>query len=522
MTEIPDAAANVSDSGRDSVSTLQTWRGHLSSRWPESIALAIFTAILSSAILHHEPWADEAHAWQLSRSLSLSSLFRTYIRYESTPGLWHFLLWLLIRAHVSFSGLHWICGAVAAAAASLLLFRSPFPLYLRLILPFGYFLLFQYGVVARSYVLVPPLLFLIALVWKRNSTWVAICLGLLANVSLHAAVISGGLAIVYLIRRPGGTANANSSTRRMGTWALIVFAFYAFAIWTAWPPADLPLGHFRGDSRPFLLFAVVSLTWAVCEPWIASTLIWIGIASCLRARRSLLYLLPVLFFAVFSGAVYAQFWHMGLLVPLIIAIFWITWPEQGAERGSYEMVGQISLFCMTAVQLLWSGYALHYDHYHDYSGNPAAAEFLKPFVRENATIAVTFVGQDADQTFNAVGILPYFDSNIFANWPDSFWWWSNRNSTEQRFNALLPSHPRIVLVETHPLHPLDPVDFDQPKIQRILLAGYKLTNSFCGSVPERLELVITSCHLVFQPEQDAHSARSNSTGNEDRQPPPGK
>ena len=133
------------------------------SRWPEWFALSAYSALVAFAIPFHEPFADEAQGWQLARSLSLASLFKTYIRYEGAPGLWHFLLWILVRAHVSYTGLHWISGAIAVAATALLLFKSPFPLYLKLAFPFTVFLVYQYAVVARNYVLVPPLLFMVAI-----------------------------------------------------------------------------------------------------------------------------------------------------------------------------------------------------------------------------------------------------------------------------------------------------------------------------------------------------------------------
>jgi hypothetical protein len=172
-------------------SALECLANEVRSRWPEWTTLCLYAAVVAFAIPYHEPWADEAQAWQLARSLSLPALFKTYIRYEASPGLWHFLLWVLIHAHVNYTGLHWICGRIAVGATALLVFKSPFPRYLKLILPFTYFLIFQYVVVARSYVLVPIFLYLIAIWWKKNLLVLALLLGLLGNVALHAAVISG-------------------------------------------------------------------------------------------------------------------------------------------------------------------------------------------------------------------------------------------------------------------------------------------------------------------------------------------
>ena len=112
-------------------------------RWPEWTILSLYAVLVAFAIPYHEPWADEAQAWQLARSLSLPALFQTYIRYEGSPGLWYFLLWPLIRLHVSYTALHWICGTIAVGATALLVFKSPFPRYLKLVLPFTYFLLFR-------------------------------------------------------------------------------------------------------------------------------------------------------------------------------------------------------------------------------------------------------------------------------------------------------------------------------------------------------------------------------------------
>ena len=212
---------------------------HGSSRslWPEWSALVVYAALVALAIPYHEPWVDEAQSWQLARSLSLASLFKTYIRYEGTPGLWHFLLWIMIRLHVSYTGLHWICGLIATTGVSLLIFRAPFPRYLRLMFPFTFFLLFQYAVVARNYVLAPMLLFLIAIAWKKSTPGVATGLGLLANLSLHTAVLSGGLAVVYAIEQTRNRENKpDNNWRKLLLCALVLLGLYAFAIWTAWPP----------------------------------------------------------------------------------------------------------------------------------------------------------------------------------------------------------------------------------------------------------------------------------------------
>jgi hypothetical protein len=471
-------------------------------RWPEWATIAFFAALVAFAIPYHEPWSDEAQAWQLARSLSLHDLFQTYIRYEGSPGLWHFFLWVLIRAHVSYSGLHWICGAIAVAATSLLVLKSPFPRYLKLTLPFTFFLLFQYAVVARSYVLVPALLYLIALEWKKRPLVLALLLGLLSNVALHASVISVGLAVVYFAEKIRNGALKDPRRRsQLLLFSFILLCFFAFALWTAWPPQDISnhIASVRGQSRPFVTMALGSLCLAICQPWVLAIPFWIAIALCLRARRGLIYLLPVVLFVAFCGAVHAHLFHMGLLVPLVICILWITWPASGCGRSRSETAGRVALGFMVGVQILWSAYALGYDHFNAYSPAPATAEFLKPFVRNGDTIAVTYLSQVDSQDYEAVAMLPYFDHNIYANQQQPFWWWGNRDSTEDRFYALLPSHPRIVLVHARP-KPGQPIDLNDPKAHLLFQSGYRFTNQFCGTIPARLGAFGDPlCFMVFQP-----------------------
>jgi hypothetical protein len=478
-------------------------RHEAGSRWLEWTTISAFAVVVACAIPFHEPWADEAQGWQLARSLSLPELFHTFIRYEASPGLWHFLLWLLIRAHVSYAGLHWICGLIAVVATSLLVFRSPFPRILRLVLPFTYFLLFQYAIVARSYVLVPLLLYLVALCWRKSPLLVALLLGLLANLALHAAAISAGLALVYLVEQMrGGGWRDRKHAHALILGALLLAGLWAFALWTAWPPQALSshIASMRGPSRPILMSAVQAMFWGVCRPWELATAFWIGIVVCLRGRRSLVFLLAIATFAVFAGAASYDWWHVGLLIPLVICILWITWPAPEAGVSRAEWMGRIAVLSVAAVQIAWSAYALQFDHFNAYSPDLAAARFLQPLVRQGARIAVTYMGDPECRACRSTGLLPYFDSNIFINVPYPFWSWDDQDRSEANFLQLLPSHPEVVVVEMMSPNPAEPLNLLDLKVVLLHRNGYRLTGMYCGYRPQALSLIEKSCHLIFQRE----------------------
>ena len=514
MQQSVKTALGPDDLPRDSARQQRDALHERRSLWPEWGALFLYAALVAFAIPYHEPWVDEAQAWQLARSLSLASLFKTYIRYEGSPGLWHFLLWIMARIHISWSGVHWICGAIATIAVWLLLFKSPLPRYLKLPLPFTYFLLFQYAVVARNYVLVPLLLFLVAIAWRKNPLGLALALGLLANASLHAAAISGGLAVVYAVEQiQNRRSEPLVDRRKLLLCATLLLAFYAFAIWTAWPPHDMILSSVRGQSSIYLLRAVFSLVWPICQPWIVSIPFWVAIVLWFYARRRLYCLIPVALFAAFSGEVSVAWWHAGLLIPLLICLFWITWHAPGTAGREIEIAGRAALAVMVVTQILWGGYAIVYDHSHPYSPDLEAKTFLSPYVQQGATIAVTYV-RDADnkrvRAFPAIGILPYFDHNIYINVPYPFWWWSDQDPSEDRFKALLPSHPRIVIVEETHINPVAGNRLDDPKYVSLQKDGYRLTHTFCGIQPRQLEPGETICHVIFEYAGQASSSNSST------------
>ncbi len=43
----------------------------VTTKWPEYLTLTAYTALVAFTIPHYEPWADEAQAWQLARTIAL-------------------------------------------------------------------------------------------------------------------------------------------------------------------------------------------------------------------------------------------------------------------------------------------------------------------------------------------------------------------------------------------------------------------------------------------------------------------
>jgi hypothetical protein len=170
----------------------------------EGVALFAYGLLLAWVIPHHEAWFDEAQAWLIARDSSLVDLVAHRLHYEGAPAFWHLMLWVEVRLGVSFLGMHLIAGAVAVAGMYVWLRYSRLPRAVNLLTPFTFYVVFQYAVVARDYVLAPLLIFVLTALYsnRRSSPWVfALVAGVLANCSLHMASVATGIAILYGVDR---------------------------------------------------------------------------------------------------------------------------------------------------------------------------------------------------------------------------------------------------------------------------------------------------------------------------------
>jgi len=399
--------------------------------------------------------------------------------------------------------MQWFAGLCATIAAALVIFRAPFPRIVRLTLPFTFFLAYQYAVVARSYVLIPLLLFLAATAWKQSDALMpALWLGLLANVELHATAVSLGLAFVYY-RQSRGERKVNHRTG-----AIVLFlSLLAIATLTVFPqPKDilvtLPLDQIPRSQWPPILFLrciVYSARALVPHPWLIGVFCLAALVWVLSASIPRLYLVPLVPLVLFSGY-YFSFWHLGVMTVTCIALAWIAWPIEVQTRRK-RIVSASAVGLALVIQLAYTAHAVVVDHYYPYSGDLAAARYLLPFVKAGKPMAVTYVREAKAASFFEVGLRPYIPGPIFMNEPDPYWKFNTHDHTRVAFEAALRQRPPVVVVEYDDIK-LRPFDLGREKYSRALShlreQGYVLTHIFCGVKPEDLRDRASLCHLIFE------------------------
>ena len=391
--------------------------------------LGLWIIVVGFTISYHEKWADEAQAWLIARDLDLRTIWFHELRYEGSPGLWHTILWVAQHVfHARYGAISYIGMAGATAGVALLIFKAPFPRIIRWPLAFTYFMVYQYAVIARPYTFLPLLAFAAAILIKdiRHPERMTVALVLLANLSVHGAILAGCFGLAYLIEaiRSWGTLGPGVRARYQIGVAVIALTFlFLFIILKPTPDvlvfaekkqiAQLPPDVQAQFDDPWLrkLSAVVS---GAFLDYVTPSILFVVLIAAwgFMRRRFIAFVLPVaatIAMYSFHGAPH----HQGTVFVAAIAGIWVAWPT-AKEQRAFEMPERWAthgvvflLLCLCAINIWDAGVVIHRDYLYSYSGAGDAARYLKSVGADRGPIFGLFFGN--------VGVQAYFDHNILAN-----------------------------------------------------------------------------------------------------------
>src|SRR6185503_14787340 len=152
---------------------------------------------------HHEMWGDEIHSWNIAKgSRGFFGLINNS-RYEGHPPAWYVILWSISKFTHNLAYVQAVHLIIASLSVFLILFFSPFPLSTRVLIPFGYFFLFEYAVLSRNYAIGVLLAICICLLIRKKFRYKLILyyvlLFLLSNTHLLAILLAGSLHLYFLL-----------------------------------------------------------------------------------------------------------------------------------------------------------------------------------------------------------------------------------------------------------------------------------------------------------------------------------
>ncbi|AFY42632.1 hypothetical protein [Nostoc sp. PCC 7107] len=166
------------------------------------LIIFIFSILGLIGILNHSMWRDELNPWLIVRdSQSFTDLIAN-IKYEGHPVLWYFSLACLRKIADNPLIMQVFHLSITITAIAIFYLSSPFSYKQKILFTFGYFPLYEYFLISRNYAFSLLFIFAFCAVFpsrKKTYLYLAILLGLLANSSAYALLVSFSLSLTLLV-----------------------------------------------------------------------------------------------------------------------------------------------------------------------------------------------------------------------------------------------------------------------------------------------------------------------------------
>lgn len=389
------------------------------------ITLIIYLLGVCTVSFFHEPWFDEAQSWAIARSGTIKEILFEIPHYEGHPPLWHLILAPFAKLGAPYElSLAAVNIFFMTLAVAVLLFKSPFPKLIRCLLPFNFFLFYQYGVVSRPYCILVLAIFLAAVCYKnRNEHPVKylLCLALMCAVHSYGLIIAGCLCIVWLIeifteyKKSGKIAGILKDRRCWLMFCLLIFAMLVMAAIV--PDENVYLGGKMSSETEkkfdfscinilfcFVIFSDSIITsffnYAGVPSEIAShipvivvsiLLVALFVTITYRNKKLLTFLLPYGVLSIFGSFVYISPHHIGVITAFVIFVLWIIVDESGkvllpeymnkisAKIGKkLKVILKAIAFLPLLIPIAWSCTSSYFDIRYPYWFDEAA-DFIKEY-----------------------------------------------------------------------------------------------------------------------------------------------
>jgi hypothetical protein len=302
--------------------------------------LGVWLVVVLFTLTRHEFWRDEVRALSLARAAH-SPVDVFLIRNEGHPVLWHLLLYLAKSIVDTPLVLPVLSVAIALAAVSVFMFRSPFPLWLKALFLFGELPLYEYSVMARNYGISMLLFFVAAALYRerdKHGLRLAIVLALLANTNVHSAMFVCLITAQWIwdtvVRKKAGIIQAPGKSFYLAL--AIVVAGLALCAAVAVPGRDTIVTKVYSARQDWLKLTMAATLhpeksfWGIGPAWLPpfgiTLLLYLAVLCLLRRFNLFLAALAGLIsLGVFFRAVYLGFpQHQGLFLIFLLFLYWIA------------------------------------------------------------------------------------------------------------------------------------------------------------------------------------------------------
>lgn len=429
------------------------------------VTFALYIVMLSLVSAFHEPWFDEAQAWQIARCASLHDIFFTIPHYEGHPPLWYLLLLPFAKTGMPYEfSLAFVNIIFSAAAARLIMFKTKLPDLMRLTLPFTYFFFYQYGVISRPYSVMAFAFMLCAVFYRGKSDKplrMVLSLALLCASSAYGLAIAAGICVVWLAEEWNGQnvfKFIKGFIRTKAFFCLLGLLVFAVLVLISIIPCKDAYGvNTIGRSKNIFGNLFYTLFVLPFDATVGNVFCYDAyhLAYSVELRSVLHFAISALIIALLflfgkkhrrTGMAFIQFAYLPILftcavmfahhigISTMFLVFWLCicfdTDEPPLSLGKYDAalhyIFTASACIFIAVQIGWSVSSAIADIKYDYAPAKKMAEYIKENNLENSNIMSAWYAVKINENnekkyylFNSssagTAILPYFDSNIFYN-----------------------------------------------------------------------------------------------------------
>lgn len=425
------------------------------------IVLGLYCIMHLVMTAFHEPWYDEAEAWQIARCNSIFDILFTVPHYEGHPPLWHLLLMIPAKVGLPYElSLSLVSLAFSATAVALFLKYAPFNTWIKVFAPFTYFAFYQYGVISRPYCMTILTMVIISITWQSRDAkpWrFVLGMAFLCLTTSYGIIIAGGISIVWLLQIISEKKSQFlKDNRTIALIALLVLALLLIA--EVMPRHDTSAtagdGFTLVETLYNLLYTFVMMIpesaitrviqydqgigyvssyglTAMSSAVILGVVIWGLILYYGKSQKTLLwFVVPYALFASFSSIVYFYAHHIG--IGLLVFMFWawitvqsdVEMPDTEIKQAT-TIISKFLIVLALVVSCFWTISSFALDIRYDYYPSRGVASFIKENNLDDFKIMTSWRKEldddgeidvlDTNFVGAAVGIFPYFKHNIFYN-----------------------------------------------------------------------------------------------------------
>ena len=399
-----------------------------------TIVYAIFTFI---GVLHHEVWADEAQVWQLCKYMSVPELFH-HLHNEGHPAFFYLLVMPFAKIFNNIICMQVICWFAMCLAVFFLMYKSPFKWYLNFAIILSAGFIYFFPVIARSYSILPFLVFAAAYLYTRQKEHPVLYSLTLSAIACTHAIMFCFAFVLFCMFFYDNILKKNESERNLKPFIISSIIMLCSFIYVVWQLHDTTSSNFyikiaTGDfvlrvCKVFLYFFInaydnlITIDFRLLHPLLDITLIltlfviyillFVNLFKNNKKLFCVAFLSIAFQFAIYIAAYAAHTYVTRIFSAHIILLFcfWVLLAEKTFNiktKLCSEKVTNV-LLAIFFIITSYNGFNYYFmDLKRPYAPAVETYNFLKDTLQENDLVFID------NESFN-VSLIYYLDKNKMA------------------------------------------------------------------------------------------------------------